>query len=63
MSRWTHSICESCWTARNPDRQPVKLRAEQDETCCYCGQPHSSGIFVRDDPSTLKCNGQHEEDL
>lgn len=65
MSRWNHSICEKCWNTRNPEREPVKLREEfrdeKAEPCCYCGVMHCSGIYLRDDPSVLRCKGNHSE--
>jgi hypothetical protein len=67
MSKWRHSICNGCWTSRNPDREPVRIREEfrdeQPETCCFCGRPHGSGIYLRADPISpeLKCGGVHRE--
>lgn len=63
MSKWNHSICDKCWIARNPGREAVKIREEfrdeKPETCCFCGRPHGSGIFVRHDPAELRCQGNH----
>lgn len=65
MSRWTHNICIVRWNKKNPDREPVRLRLSslpsRIKVCCFCGQPNSNGIFVREDPSTLPCQGVHEE--
>lgn len=62
MSRWNHAICISCWNKLNPDREPIRIKEEfLDETaepCCYCGRPQQSGIFVREDPTTLPCRGE-----
>jgi hypothetical protein len=27
------------------------------DQCCFCGQPTSSGIYVRHDPDRLTCEG------
>jgi hypothetical protein len=31
------------------------------ESCCYCGETTTSGIYQRDDPATVPCGGRHEE--
>ena len=54
MSDWTHAICETCWFKKNPGRIPTKLTQAEQETCCYCGQPTTSGIYLRDNPKTPK---------
>ena len=59
MSRWTHSICESCWRKRELGRQPVRLKDPQLELCCFCGYTHASGIYVREDPTKTLCQGKH----
>jgi hypothetical protein len=52
---WTQPICEACWNERNPEREAVRVTVQEDaETCCYCGEHTSSGIFVRVDPKTVK---------
>jgi hypothetical protein len=68
MSRWNHSICEDCWDKRNPGREPVRVRLEKledmnaiNEVCCFCGDKHSSDIYVREDPAGLVCKGEHAE--
>jgi len=63
MSPWNHSICETCWKARNPERTPTRLKVRSWETCCFCGNRHDSGIFVRHDPKTLRCQGKHSSEL
>ena len=60
MSKWTHSICAECWGKKNPDRQPVKTIDGPREVCCFCGQSHASGIFIRHNPEELRCEGKHE---
>jgi hypothetical protein len=60
MSRWTHSICVECWIARNPGRKPVRvITEEKPQPCCFCGDSHVSGIYVRHDPEELICKGEH----
>jgi hypothetical protein len=66
---WTHSICDRCWVAENPGRIPHRAlhfnpfsrglgRAE--EICCFCGDKHTSGIYVRRNPDLTPCGGRHE---
>lgn len=45
-------ICEACWERLNGSREPVRiveegLTLDLLELCCECGQPTSSGIYVR----------------
>lgn len=61
-SKWTHSICDKCWIKKNPDREPARLRYPLMEKCCYCGEMDISGIFVRENPADMLCNGVHNED-
>jgi hypothetical protein len=60
-NRWTHNICETCWHAISPDREPCALKSEyaKEETCCWCGKTTKSGIYVRADPQSVKCQGKH----
>ena len=51
---WTQPICAACWTERNPDREPVRIKHATDETCCHCGAWTRDGIFVRVDPTTVR---------
>lgn len=69
MSRWTHSICDDCWTKREGDRTPHRVRFPEDgpnqSHCCFCGNHHSSGIYTREDPNEVACKAQgpeHEEE-
>lgn len=74
MSRWTHSVCDACYSDRAADagwRMPphrVALVVAQQvpatvvsqpviEGCCFCGNFHVSGIYVRHDPEGLRCGG------
>lgn len=56
-SRWTHNSCEKCWKKNNPDRQPIKAAEGYKERCCYCGDINTDGIWMRDDPLDLPCEG------
>jgi len=63
MSNWTHAICVDCWNERNPNRQAVDIIDElaERETCCYCGNETTDGIYVRANPSEPKfCNHDKE---
>lgn len=49
MKQWnSHSMCETCWAKREPERVPVRLVDKEFLKCCFCGEPHNSGIFVRE---------------
>lgn len=70
MSFSTHTICDACWAMRvaaagQPGREPVRAKPgvfpQEMPACCYCGQPTSSGIFVRDNDRGPKCEGHHAE--
>jgi hypothetical protein len=55
MSNWNQPICFRCWDQRHPEgRVPVRATPPQQEKCAYCGTPTISGIYVRDDPATVK---------
>lgn len=59
QSPWTHTICEDCWNEKNPERTATKMEAGASEKCCYCSEYTRSGIYIRDDPNTLRCRGEH----
>lgn len=48
---WTQAICWTCWTERHPDREAIRVVNGDPETCSYCGNETTSGIYVRDDPA------------
>lgn len=60
-NRWTHSVCWKCWNLQNPDR-PAHTVSSTVERCCFCGQIHNSGIYVRKDPATIACKAIHAGD-
>lgn len=47
MSWQTVPLCEGCWKAMHPVRQPVRLAHPDQEVCADCGQSTESGIYVR----------------
>lgn len=60
MPGWTHSQCDTCWENRNGGgRKPHRLLIREREKCCFCGKMHESGIYVRADPETTECHGNH----
>ena len=61
MSKWTHAICNECWNARNPEREPYRVTEAEEEKCCFCGLETLSGIYTREDPSKTLCKGVHHE--
>lgn len=61
MSRWTHSICDDDWDKLNPDRPSLRIGAGEFETCCFCGEEHWSGIYIRQVPAGLLCGGDHKK--
>ena len=60
---WSHPICDDCYTERVPNRRPFRVQNFITDTCCFCQSPSVSGIYVREDPMDLPCNGVHEESL
>jgi len=61
MSRFTHSICDDCWDKQHPLKPSIRMKHRIIDTCCFCSKKHSSGIFVRQDPADMPCNGVHPE--
>ena len=61
MSKWTHSICSSCYEELYNGRNPVKMQESEIKTCCFCGKETKEGIFVREHPEGLLCRGEHNE--
>lgn len=55
MSNWNHSICDDCWLHRDPHRLPCRMTEPEPETCCFCGETHASGIYVRRNPEQMSC--------
>ena len=62
MSKWTHSICTPCWEFKNPNRPATKFTDDTLQTCCFCGNGTSDGIYVRESPDLLRCEGIHDKE-
>lgn len=60
MSRWTHPICDRCWSLVSDGRPPHRLLKPEAETCCWCREATQSGIYRRADPVNLACGGDHK---
>lgn len=46
MEDWaTHVLCNACWAAENPGRDPDGSRVMS--ACCRCGQMTMTGIVTR----------------
>lgn len=60
MTLWTHVICEVCWSKREPGRVPHQVMDDDPQRCCFCGASTSAGIYVRENPTNLKCGGRHD---
>ncbi len=58
---WTHSICGICWRANEPNRDPVRVLEGELALCCLCGRETREGIYIRQDPKGMMCEGKHEE--
>jgi hypothetical protein len=43
----TVPICDECWRKQEGEREPVRMREPEVETCYACDHPTSSGIYVR----------------
>ena len=50
---WNQPICDHCWTAREPNRVPVRVVYRQQHSCAFCGRTTQSGIYVRADPHSV----------
>ena len=57
MSRWNHALCRDCYAAREPGRDPVRLKDAPTVACCACGAFTGDGIYYRADPATMSCKG------
>lgn len=66
MPSWTHQMCERCWFDRHTNEDgtvllPMRVRDPICVPCCFCDKPTIAGIFVRSDPTLLKC--EHPEEF
>lgn len=55
---WTHAICLPCWEKRHGARVPVAVADAPSVACCYCGAATAAGIFVRESPREVPCEGR-----
>lgn len=51
---WTQAVCEPCWAVSQPGREPARMNLAPEETCSYCGHRTQAGIYVRQDPATVR---------
>lgn len=58
---WTHAICWPCYSAREPDSIPVRLKSPVTEICCFCGDETDDGIYYRYDGKLLQCGRNLEK--
>lgn len=66
MSAWTHVICLPCWNKRHDVREPVQVTNAPEEQCCYCQRMTIDGIYIRENPTIVLCQGKtgtHEGEL
>jgi len=56
---WTHNMCQKCWDKKYPDREALTMKNAELTLCCFCGESNRDGIYVRHNPTELKC--QHEQ--
>lgn len=47
MTWGAQPMCERCWTQRDPEGEPVRIRDSEREQCAYCGEWTWAGIYVR----------------
>lgn len=53
-------MCDECWAQRVPQGNPHRLKERTEERCCFCGTATKAGIYVRQTPDSLDCQGKHE---
>ena len=58
MSKWTHAICDKCWSDKNTTK-PLRVNEGPRELCCFCGKSTDSGIYIKRNPDKLRCKGVH----
>jgi hypothetical protein len=50
---WTQPLCDVCYNARHPEREPYKLIEQDEERCCLCGTVTTMIVWYRIDPRTV----------
>lgn len=59
----SHLLCDLCWDEREQGaRIPFRLKGAPRASCCKCGRPTSSGIYVRDKVAGYLCEGKCDPD-
>lgn len=53
--KMTHALCEKCWRADNPNRDPYRMLVPYQEVCCSCGQWTTDGIYQRSEKPYRFC--------
>jgi hypothetical protein len=61
MSSWTHNLCRPCWNALYGSREPSVVTNASLDICCACGNVNSVGIYIRYNPRSMQCGGNHKE--
>jgi hypothetical protein len=61
--RWQHVVCIDCWHTQlgNYRRDPVRMRENAPEPCCFCGVEVARPIHVRHDPEDTRLRCTHRE--
>jgi hypothetical protein len=57
MSSWTHAVCATHWNEREGVSAIDSHMTRPIDPCCWCGT--RTNIYVRDDPATVPCKGEH----
>ena len=55
MSKWNQICCRKCWNKQNPFQPCVEVDGDEQELCCFCGEPTRVVIWVRYNPSEIDC--------
>jgi hypothetical protein len=43
------ALCNDCWKIRHPARAAARMKHGEPERCHTCGEPTTSGIYIRVD--------------
>lgn len=58
IGAWSHVMCEECWVFLRTG-VPYRTISSPAKKCCYCDKESNTGIYVRGNPATTPCKGQH----
>ncbi len=64
MMTWKHVLCADCWYGGQPGpfkRKPVLVLNAPPAVCCQCRKGTLVPIYIRQDPTTLACGGEHAD--